>query len=70
MGGGGGGFGLLSLSAFLPSVMSSFLPKIRRGWGGGGREGARAPALDPPLDIKVGVSAFTLHRRAIWSPRK
>ena len=35
---------LLALSAFLPSVVSSFLPNI----GGGGRP-PRAPPLDPPL---------------------
>ena len=33
-GGGGGGFGLLALPAFLPSVISFFLPKI-----GGGHPG-------------------------------
>jgi len=37
-GGGGGDFVLLALPAFLPSVISSFLPKIRG-----------ALPLDPPL---------------------
>ena len=34
-GGGGGGLDLLSLLAFFPSVISSFLPKIRGGGGTG-----------------------------------
>ena len=34
-GGGGGGLDLLALSAIFPSVISSFLPKIRGGGGGG-----------------------------------
>lgn len=32
-GGGGGGFVFLALPAFLPSIISSFLPKIRVGSG-------------------------------------
>ena len=35
-----GGVVLLALSAFLPSVISSFLPKIR--WGGGDSPGPSA----------------------------
>ena len=44
-GGGGGGLDLLALPAIFPSVISSFLPKIRRG-GGAAPPG---PSLDPPL---------------------
>lgn len=40
--GGGGGFVLFSLPVFLPSVISSILPKIR-----GGGANPRAPLLDP-----------------------
>ena len=39
---GGPGFALLALPAFLPSVISSFLPKTRGG-GGGGKGGAPSP---------------------------
>ena len=39
---GGGGLDLLALSAIFPSVISSFLPKIRGGAG---------PPLDPPLIV-------------------
>ena len=42
-GGGGGGLDLLAMSAIFPSVISSFLPKIR------GARPPRAPPLDPPL---------------------
>ena len=42
--GGRGGLDLVNLLVFFPSVISSFLPKIRRG--------ARAPPLDPPLHIE------------------
>ena len=47
-GGGGwgeGSFDFLTLLAFLPSVISSFLPKIRGGGGG------RPLPLDPPLGL-------------------
>ena len=48
--GGGGGVVLLALLAFLPSVISSFLSKIKRGR----RELVpRAPPLDPPLAHKA-----------------
>ena len=36
---------LLAQPAFLPSVISSFFPNIRREGGGG----CRVPPLDPPL---------------------
>ena len=45
-GGGGGGLDLLALSA----IFLLFLPKIRGG------PGARAPSLDPPLQVSVNVS--------------
>ena len=47
-GGGGGRLDLLALPAIFPSVISSFLPKIR------GARGARAPPLDPPLKPATG----------------
>ena len=40
---GGGGGGLITLLAFLPSVISSFFTQNKRG---------RAPPLDPPLDSR------------------
>ena len=43
---GTGGFDLLSLLAFLPSAISSFLTQNQ---GGGGVGASRAPPLDPPL---------------------
>ena len=48
--GGGGGFDLLALLAFLPSVISSFLPKIR---------GEGSP-LDPPLTSYCFVTLIVL----------
>ena len=53
---GGGGFDILALSAIFPSVISSFLPKIR-----GGRA-PRPPPLDPPLGIAVYSLFFGLVR--------
>ena len=44
---GGGGLDFLALLALFPSVISSFLPKIR-----GGRP-PRAPPLYPPLGSRV-----------------
>ena len=40
--GGGCGIVLLALPVFLPSIISSFLPKVRVAW---------APPLDPPPQI-------------------
>ena len=48
-GGGGGGLDLLAPSAIFPSVISSFLPKIR------GDRASRAPPLDPPLTVYIFV---------------
>ena len=42
----GPGFGLLALSAFLPSVISSFFTQNK---GGRGARSPWAPPLDPPL---------------------
>ena len=46
---GGPGLDLLALLAFFPSVISSFLPKIR------GAQAPRAPPLDPP---RYSISKF------------
>ena len=52
-----GGFGLLALLAFFPSVISSFLPKIRRG------APPPAPLLDPPLHRCVNNLLFGVNIR-------
>ena len=49
----GGGLDLLALSAFFPSVISSFLPKIRGG------EGAGPPGSSPrSATVRYGVQAL------------
>ena len=45
-GGGEGGFVLLALPAFRPTVISSFFNQNK----GGRARGPRAPPLDPPLN--------------------
>ena len=57
-GGGGGGLDLLAMAAIFPSVISSFLPKIR----GGGPRAPRAPPLDPSLISKDVVRVFIRSR--------
>jgi len=53
--GGGGSFVLLALPAFLLSVISSFLPKIR------GAQAPRAPPLDLPLEYHNMTSSLGMN---------